>query len=97
MNSVLLQQVGSPSQLLKLPLADCTFSTSMALHTFKLPIKRRYSDFKLFEVIKIPFQFKHSTCTINEDHRYVVSDGGKVAALIDGYGDNCDIGKGNLK
>lgn len=81
--------------MLKQQFGDCIFGTSTVIHSFKLPIKRRFSEFKIREVIKLPFQFQQSTCTINEDTKFVITDKDKIVSLVDGYGDDCNVSKGS--
>lgn len=60
----LIISVDEVTKYLKLEIADCIISDDNILVHLKIPIKRQGSQWRLYEVLAVPFAWENKTCTI---------------------------------
>jgi len=75
--------------LWSLPITNCHFSHSTLHVTINVPLKRVNKEYKLYEVIKFPFQYKDSQCVVNDVTEYVAKVGRSIIPLTGITSKNC--------
>ncbi|KAL1490150.1 hypothetical protein ABEB36_012890 [Hypothenemus hampei] len=58
----------------KLPLAECSFTTSKLFILLKVPIRRTQKQWELFELVTVPFAWYNQTCSIPHRPLYLAAN-----------------------
>lgn len=69
------------SKYLKLEIVDCIISGNDILIHFKIPIRRAGSQWRLYEMLAVPFAWDNHTCTIQHDVSFLAVDGDRLMTI----------------
>lgn len=72
---------GEVSKYLKLEIADCVISGDDILINVKIPIRRKASTWRLYELVAVPFAWKNNTSSLKHDVSFLAEDRGRLVTI----------------
>ena len=78
------------SEYYKLKLADCTFTRNRIIIRLRIPIRRKSDNWRLHDLVVVPFGFKGSLCMLRHAPTYIATSGSEVVTIQGSQLQQCD-------